>query len=113
MSNLSLGIIYGVIAQLLSYIQIQGHIKYQLYHKYPILVLLLSIPMAWLYIKSAEFLFVAFDNKVWPGRFLGFAISIIMFAGLSYLMFKEQLSIKTILCVILAVIIMLIQFFMK
>ncbi len=100
--NLIKGMLLGLIAQILTFIQLQGNIKWGLLSKYPIMTLLASIPMAWLFMKSVEYFVVAYDGEIWPSRLIGFAIGIIVFATMSILMFKEPITAKTFVCLILA-----------
>jgi len=52
-----------------------------------------------------------FDGEVWPGRLMGYAIGIIVFTILSYTIFNEPLTGKTIACLILSSVILGIQLF--
>jgi hypothetical protein len=113
MNRLLLGIIYGIFGQVLSFLQLQGSIKYGWFQKYPILVLLSALPSTWLYIKSVEHLVEWSDGQLWPSRLIGFGIGIIVFVGLSMILFKEPLTLKTLTCLMLAASILLVQIFWK
>jgi hypothetical protein len=52
MNNLLLGGLYGLIAQIGTFLQLQGNVKYDWYSKHPVILLLCSIPLSWLYIQS-------------------------------------------------------------
>jgi multidrug transporter EmrE-like cation transporter len=113
MNNLFLGFIYGLIAQILTFLQLQGNIKYGWYEKYPILILGAAIPISWAYLKSVEHLVLQYNGEIWPSRLIGFGIGIIVFVALSWFLFKEPLTLKTISCLILACGILGIQVFWK
>ena len=113
MSKLLIGILYGIFGQIMSFLQLQGNVKYNWFEKYPILVLLSSIPTLYLYIKSVENLVIWADGELWPSRLIGFGIGIIIFTTLSLVMFNEQISWKTFVCLILAICIICIQIFWK
>jgi hypothetical protein len=113
MNKLWLGVLYGFIAQILTFIQLQGNIKYGWYKKYPIPLLLMSIPIAWLFIKSVESLVLAYGGELWPSRLIGFGVGVIVFTAMSHWFFGEGISVKTIVCLILSVIILLIQILWK
>jgi hypothetical protein len=113
MNRLFLGIIYGTLGQIFSFMQLQGSVKYGWYTKYPILILLSSIPASWFYIKSVDNFVNNFDGQLWPSRLIGFGIGIIVFVTLSIILFKEPLNIKTIVCLLLAASILGIQMFWK
>ena len=113
MNKLLLGALYGVVGQVMSFMQLQGSIKYNWFAKYPVLVLLSSIPSAWFYIKSVESLVIWGDGQLWPSRLIGFGIGIIVFVTMSMLLFKEPITLKTLVCLALAATILGIQIFWK
>ena len=113
MNKLLSGIIWGILGQVMSFLQLQGSVKYGWFQKYPILVLISSIPAAWFYIKSVENLVSWGNGELWPSRLIGFGIGIIVFVTLSWLLFKEPLSLKTLTCLFLAASILLVQIFWK
>jgi hypothetical protein len=113
MNRLLTGILYGILGQVLSFLQLQGSIKYGWYTKYPIIILLSSIPATWFYLKSVEVLVEMFNGELWPSRLIGFGIGIIIFVVLSMLLFKEPLTLKTLTCLLLAASILLVQIFWK
>ena len=113
MNKLLQGIFYGILGQVLSFLQLQGSIKYGWYTKYPIIVLLSSIPATWLYLKSVEAFVEMFNGELWPSRLIGFGIGIIVFALMSFFLFNEAINLKTFVCLILACGILGIQLFWK
>lgn len=102
MNKLLLGFVYGLIAQILTFLQLQGNIKYNWYEKYPIIILGIAIPISWLYIKSVEAFVIEFNGEIWPSRLIGFGIGIIVFVMLSWILFKEPINLKTFICLLLA-----------
>jgi multidrug transporter EmrE-like cation transporter len=111
--NLIKGMLWGLLGQIFSFMQLQGSVKYGWFAKYPILILLSSIPAAWFYIKSVEHLVTAFDGQLWPSRLIGFGIGIVVFVSLSILLFREPITAKTLVCLGLALSILGIQIFWK
>lgn len=111
--KLIIGVLYGIIGQILSFLQLQGSVKWNWFEKYPILVLLSAIPSTFFYIKSVENLVKYADGELWPSRLIGFGVGIIIFTTLSWVMFNENISLKTFVCLMLAVSIILVQIFWK
>lgn len=111
--NILYGILIGFLAQIFSFLQLQGAIKYGWYGKYLWLILLFSIPLSWLYIQSVQRLIAGFGGEIWPSRLIGFGIGIIVFSLMSHYLFKEPLSSKTLTCLGLGMLIILIQIFWK
>jgi len=108
-----LGIIFGILGQVGSFMQLQGSIKYNLYEKYLWIILIFSIPISWFYIKSVSYFYEGFGGQIWPSRIIGFSIGIMVFTVFSILMFKEHFSLKTLICIILTISVLLIQLFWK
>ena len=113
MNNLILGFVFGILGQILSFLQMQGNIKYGWFDKYPIIILLSAIPTTWLYINSVESFVNHFDGQLWPSRLIGFGIGIVVFVTMSMILFKEPITIKTFICLLLAASILSIQIFWK
>jgi multidrug transporter EmrE-like cation transporter len=113
MSKLLIGIIFATLGQIMSFLQMQGNVKYGWYEKYPIILLLTAIPSTWFYVKSVDNFVQAFDGQLWPSRLIGFGIGIIIFVTMSMILFKEPITIKTLVCLILACTILCIQIFWK
>lgn len=111
--NLLLGMFYGLMAQILTFLQLQGNIKYHWFEKYPILLLSTAIPISYLYIKSVEYMVVYYNGQIWPSRLIGFAIGIVVFGLMSYFIFKEPINVKTVICLILSGCILGIQILWK
>jgi multidrug transporter EmrE-like cation transporter len=111
--SLIYGVLWAFLGQLFSFMQMQGGIKYGWYDKYPIMLILSSIPSTWFYMKSVQHLVDAFNGELWPSRLIGFGIGIIVFVTLSMLLFKEPITLKTLICLLLACIILGIQIFWK
>ena len=109
--NLIYGIVYGILAQILTFFQLQGNVKWNLYEKYPVMVLLSAIPTTWLFIKSVQYIVMHFGGDLWPSRLIGFGIGVIVFSFMSYLLFNETINLKTVISLILSVIIILIQLY--
>jgi len=107
------GILFGILGQFGSFMQLQGAIKYNWHGKYMWIILLSSIPVSWLFIKSVRFLVDGFGGEIWPSRLIGFSIGMVVFTLLSIVLFKESFSLKTIVCLFLGLIILLIQLFWK
>ena len=108
-----IGFIIGIIAQVGTFFQLQGPIKLLGWNKYYWLLVLASIPLGMLYMATTKYMVAAFGGQLWPSRLIGFSIGAIIFTWLSWLVFKEPMTIKTIISLILAIGILVIQIFWK
>jgi hypothetical protein len=113
MNKLLIGVLYGVIAQILTFLQLQGNIKYGWFQKYPVIMLGIAIPISYLFIKSVENFVAAYNGEIWPSRLLGFGLGVIIFTIMSKLMFGEPFTSKTAVCLALGTAIVLIQILWK
>ena len=111
--NIIYGILFGLLGQIGSYLQLQGAMKLGWFPKYFWPVLLMSVPLSWFYIKSVEYFVAAFDGQLWPSRLIGFGLGIVVFSIMSHYLFKEPFSPKTIVCIGLGITIIGIQILWK
>ena len=111
--NFIIGFSFGVLAQILTFVQLQGQFRWEWFKQHPWAVSLMGVPISFLYIMSVKYMVSHFEGQLWPSRLLGFAIGAIVFTAMSWAWFKEPLSLKTLVCLGLAVCIMLIQLFWK
>lgn len=112
-SKILLATILMLLGQVGSFFQLQGAIKYGWYEKYLWIILLSSVPVCYLYIKAVQLYVDGFGGQIWPSRLIGFALGIMVFSILSIFLFKEHLTVKTIVCLILSISIVIVQLFWK
>lgn len=107
------GILYGAVAQALTFFQFQGGFKYGWTDKHPWAVASAGIFISYLFMMSVKHFIEAFNGEIWPSRLIGFGIGVIVFTILSSAVFKEPLTLKTIICLFLGILIVLLQVFWK
>ena len=112
-SKVFLGILFGIFGQVGTFLQLQGSYKYGWYEKYQWVVILASIPLGYLYIKSVNYFIQGFGGQIWPSRLIGFGVGVIIFTLMSHYIFKEPLNFKNLICLCLGFCIVLIQLFVK
>ena len=108
-----IGLLFGVIAQIFTFFQLQGPMKYDWFKNHYWLVVLMGIPISMLFMFSVKNMALAFGGQMWPSRLIGFSIGAIVFTYFSWSLFGEPLTLKTIICLFLAVSILMVQLFMK
>ncbi len=107
------GVIFGVLAQIITFLQLQGQMKYDLLKNNMWLTLLMGLPISFLFMMSVKNFVLAYGGQIWPSRLIGFGIGVIIFTLMSEIMFKEPMTLKTITCLMLGLAIILIQLFWK
>ena len=111
--NFLIGLLYGIAAQVLTFIQLQGQFRWSWAKDNPVYMALIGFPLSLLYLGSVKHMVAHFDGQLWPSRLMGFAIGAIIFTAMSWAWFREPLTLKTLICLGLAVCIMCIQLFWK
>lgn len=111
--KLVIGIIVGVFAQVLTFLQLQGQMKFELFKNNYWLVVGLGIPISMMFMFSVKNMVLAFGGEMWPSRLIGFSIGAIIFSMMSWWLFKEPITLKTVICLVLSAAILLVQLLMK
>jgi hypothetical protein len=106
-------ILFGLTAQVLSFIAIQGSYKIQYLKDNLWIPVLMGIPTSYLIIKSVHYFIEAFNGEIYPSRILGFVLGIFVFSIMGWFMFGEKLNLKTVVCLGLCGLIMLVQMLWK
>ena len=112
-SKIIIATILMIFGQMGSFIQLQGSTKFGWHEKYLWVILVSSIPISYLYIKSVSLFVEGFGGQIWPSRLIGFAIGIIVFTVLSSIIFNENFTSKTLISLFLAILIVYVQIFYK
>ena len=110
---LTLGVIYFIIGQVL--IWFQSHIQFisNWSKDNPLLIAIPGVLVSYVSILATKHLAEAYSGLVWPSRLIGFGIGIILFSFLTWILLGEKIETKSLVCVILAFCILLIQLFWK
>lgn len=111
--NLIRGFVYGLVAQVLTFIQLQGQMKIEWFKNNTLLVAFMGVPISLLFMYSVKNFVLAYNGQIWPSRLIGFGIGVTVFTIMSHYMFKEPLTPKTLTCLGLGLGIILIQIFWK
>jgi hypothetical protein len=99
--------------QVLVWFQLNGQFFSEWFKKNTFILSLFGIPVSYLCIYATNYGVKAFDGLLWPQRFLGFSIGIIIFAILSMTIMNETINFKTMLSLFFAFLIILVQIFIK
>ena len=102
----------SIIAQVISFIQLQGQMLWKFPKDNPYVMMLLGLPISLIFIKTTK-VFNQHFNTNWPGRLIGFGVGVIIFTIMSWLLFKETPNPKTLVCLGLAFTIITLQIFWK
>ena len=94
--------------QIVIWFQLNAQVKWDWFKDNYLLMALLGTPISYALMYSTKYGYLGFGN-LWSIRLLGFAVGIISFPFITYLVLGEGVTLKTGLSLGLAVIIMLLQ----
>jgi putative Ca2+/H+ antiporter (TMEM165/GDT1 family) len=107
------GVIVGMLAQSLTFLQLQGRFKFEWMKNHQWVMVLLGIPISILFMTSVSLMVEHFDGQLWPSRLIGFVLGTIMFTIMSVSLFGEPITMKTAICLGLSLTILMVQLFWK
>jgi hypothetical protein len=114
MRNLFVGVLLFIFAQGLIWIQTNGQFVWPWFKRNPLLVSLMGgTIISYIFIKGTWLVAEHFDGQLWPGRFIGQATGILVFAGMTFILLNEGINTKTAISLVLAALLIGIQIFWK
>jgi H+/Cl- antiporter ClcA len=74
---------------------------------------LVGVPLSFLYIWATKYTVESFGGLLWPARFIGFGIGMLVYAIFVSYFFNEGLTTKTLVSLMLCLVLICIQVFWK
>ena len=111
--NIIIGALCFIIAQTMTWFQLNGQFIWIWFKYHPFLIALFGIPISYFYILATKYVVEGFGGMMWPTRFIGFGIGILIYSIFISMFFNEGFSIKTIVSVLLAILILIVQMYWK
>jgi len=100
-------------SQVFTFFQLQGHLFSKWIKDHPMLMTLFGIPIGYLVIMASREMIILWDGRTWPNRLIGFSLGVVIFTLMSWIALKEPLTLKTIICLLLCALILIIQIIWK
>ena len=100
-------------SQIVIWFQLNGQLVSQWCKDHPWILSFLGIPISYVFIIGTQYGYQAFDNVLWAQRLIGFGLGILCFTFCTYYFLGEGITTKTIVSLILALTLVLIQIFWK
>jgi len=108
-----IGISWFIIAHIAVFFQLNGQFKWDWFKNNEIIVAAAGIIISFFYIWGTKYTVSGFDGLLWPARFVGFGVGMIIYAlGVSYF-FKEGITTKTFVSLLICFILISIQVLWK
>jgi len=114
MKNLFLGIILYILAQILTWFQMNSQFIFPWFKRNPLIVSIVGGTLiSYIFIIATRIVAEQYEGLLYPGRFIGFSVGIVVFGILTYFLMGEGINLKTLISLTLAFGIILIQIYIK
>jgi len=111
--SILMGLMWFFIAHVAVWFQLNGQFKWDWFKNNEWILALFGVPIAFLYLWGTKHAVNGFDGLLWPGRFIGFGVGMVVYAICTGYFFNEGISPKTMVSLGLAVLLISVQLFMK
>lgn len=113
LSEFFIGVTWFFIAHIAVFFQLNGQFRWNWFKKNEFILALCGVIISYFYIWGTKHTVSGFNGLLWPARFVGFGVGMIIYAlGVSYF-FKEGITTKTLVSLSLCVILICIQVLWK
>ena len=113
LKDLFLGSLYFLIGHILVWYQLNGQFIWKWFRENEWIVAAGGFIISFFFIWGTKYTVQAMDGLLWPARFIGFGIGMIVYAIGVWFFFKEGITPKTFISLILCVILISIQVLWK
>ena len=96
------------LANIVIWFQLNSQLKWDWFKDNYLLMSILGMPISYALLHSTKYGYIGF-GEIWPIRLLGFAVGLMTFPFITWIMLGEGITIKTGISIVLAGIIMLLQ----
>ena len=113
-ADLLTGIGFFILAHILTFFQLNGQfLKTDWFRKNEFIVAAAGIVLSYFYIWGTKYTVSGSDNLLWPARFIGFGVGMVIYAIMVSYYFNEGITTKTFVSLIIALILICIQVLWK
>jgi hypothetical protein len=114
MKNNIIGFTYLTISYLMIWFQLYGSIKSSwLKQNNYWFMYIVALPISYFITEGTRLILIEYKDSTWAVRFISFSINMFIFTIMSYLINNEGINLKSLVCIGLTIIILLIQIFWK
>ena len=108
-----IGICLFLLGHVLAWFQLNSQFFNEWFKNNSLILVLFGIPISYTYLYATKYAYIGFGELVWPGRFVGFAIGMIVFGICTATILGEGITIKTGISLTLALALVCVQIFWK
>tara|TARA_R110002167_G_scaffold146646_1_gene338144 strand:- start:153 stop:494 length:342 start_codon:yes stop_codon:yes gene_type:complete len=113
MNNILAGLTLFFVTHIIIWFQVNSQFIWPWAKAHPWILAILGFPISYILIQATKYIVVGFDGALWPGRLIGFGSGMVVMAFCTYYMLGEGITTKTIVSLLLALTLVLIQIFWK
>ena len=108
-----LGFVVTIIAQIGAWFQHNLQFKNPKYDETWWGMYILAIPLTYVFILATKYNVIGYGGSIWGGRFVGFALGMLVYAVMIQIYFKEPFTLKIAVQLLLCTSILAVQAFWK
>jgi len=101
------------VAHIAVWFQLNGQFKWDWFKNNEWVLALAGVPISFLYLWGTKYAVNGFDGLLWPGRFVGFGVGMVVYAIFTGYFFNEGITPKTAISLGLALLLISVQLFWK
>ena len=110
---LLIGVGVFLLAHIITWFQLNGQFFSEWFKNNNFTLALFGIPISYLYIYGTRYCYSGFNGLLWPGRFIGFAVGMVVFSLLTSFIMNEGITGKTGISLILSLALVSVQILWK
>ena len=111
--NLLYGILFFALGHLGAFLQLNGQFKWEWFKNNEWIVASFGFILSFFYIWGTKYTVTGTEGLLWPARFIGFGVGVIIYAIMVSWLFGEGLTTKTIVSLLISIILISVQVFWK
>lgn len=111
--NLLYGILFFALGHLGAFLQLNGQFKWEWFKNNEWIIAAFGFILSFFYIWGTKYTVTGTEGLLWPARFIGFGVGVIIYAIMVSWLFGEGLSTKTIISLLISIALISIQVFWK
>jgi MFS family permease len=101
------------VAHIAVWFQLNGQFKWEWFKNNEWILALCGVPISFLYLWATKYAVNGFDGLLWPGRFVGFGVGMVIYAIFTGYFFSEGITTKTAISLGLSLMLISVQLFWK
>lgn len=112
--KLTYGALLFILAQVLVWFQSNGQFLWPWFKRNPLILSIVGgTIISYILILATRLIAEHYDGMIWPGRFIGFAIGMLIFSYLTWEFMDEGINTKTMVSIFLSFLLICVQLFWK